>query len=222
MVFVCHLIKYFSDYPVIRPLLGQTTSEDHGQGLKKPNKQKTNFRAPVWMFESILSDFFLQAGLLMRTLRTGPIDHTVSPILDTPYVVSGQPPCLCRFPLVSSMNRCISPASSSSVMSSLRKRCCRAGLHWLRVRLLTKLETFTTRPKNTHTVDVRKISEGGCALSTVGRQKTGSRNASLPPALMIGRKWVNMSLVAKKFVLSVTSAWIARGVLSATGRGGGR
>lgn len=32
---------------------------------------------------------------------------------------------------------------------------------------------------------------------------------------MIGRKWVNMSLVAKKFVLRVTSAWTANGAGSA-------
>lgn len=44
----------------------------------------------------------------------------------------------------------------------------------------------------------------------------GSCSVSLPPALMSGRKWVSMSLVAKKFVLRVTSAWIVNGVVSAT------
>lgn len=49
-------------------------------------------------------------------------------------------------------------------------------------------------------------------------QVTGSSSfCSVPLALTMGRKWVNMSLVAKKLVFRVTSAWTANGAGSATG-----
>ena len=38
----------------------------------------------------------------------------------------------------------------------------------------------------------------------------------VPPALMSGRKCVSISLVAKKLVLRVSSAWTENGVVSAT------
>lgn len=39
----------------------------------------------------------------------------------------------------------------------------------------------------------------------------------LPPALMSGRNCVSMSLVAKKLVFRVSSAWTGNGVVSAAG-----
>lgn len=140
-----YISKYFSDYPVIRSLLGQTTSQDHGQRLKT-HTQTCVINVPLLFFYILrLVSLFLISTDEMKA-------HTVSPVLDTPYAISGQPPCLCSPFLVSSTNRCISPTSSSSVMSSLRKRCWRAGLHWFKVREPTKLETLTTRPKiHTHT-----------------------------------------------------------------------
>lgn len=38
----------------------------------------------------------------------------------------------------------------------------------------------------------------------------------IPPALMSGKKCVSISLVAKKLVLRVSSAWTENGVVSAT------
>lgn len=42
------------------------------------------------------------------------------------------------------------------------------------------------------------------------------RFTHVPPALMSGRKCVSISLVAKKLVLRVSSAWTGNGVVSAT------
>ncbi|KAF3841731.1 hypothetical protein F7725_023682 [Dissostichus mawsoni] len=56
--------------------------------------------------------------------------RTVSPVLDVPYAELAQPPFSCSPFLARSTNCSIRPVSSSSVMSSLRKRCCRAALHF--------------------------------------------------------------------------------------------
>lgn len=87
-------------------------------------------------------------GLSFVRFRARILVRVVRPVLETPYAVLGQPRSEWTPSWASRTNRSIRPTSSSSVMSSLRKRAWSSGLQRLKAIEPIPLETFTIRPRS--------------------------------------------------------------------------
>lgn len=119
-------------------------------------------------------------GLPCLSLRAWILERTVSPVLETPYAVLGQPLSLWTPSWASLTKRSIKATSSSSVMSSLRKRAWSSGLHLLRAVEPKPLEMFTTLPARGQTT---------CWMSSIVFSWF-DQNHSCPDLLQVKRGWL--------------------------------